>query len=123
MAKHNKTGKWGEDMACDILIADGWAIVERNWHEGHHELDIIAMKDDQLVFGEVKCRTEMEEDPLEAVDSRKIANIVRAAQAYMVTRPMPHYVRFDLFAVNGTPDNYRIEHIPDAFDPPLRSYH
>ncbi len=122
MARHNKTGKWGEDMACEILEADGWGIVERNWHDGHHELDIIAMKDDQLVFAEVKCRTDMDEDPLEAIDNRKIANIVRAAQAFMVTHPMPHNVRFDLFAINGTPDNYRIEHIPDAFDPPLRSY-
>lgn len=27
MAKHNDTGRWGEDLACDMLVADGWAIV------------------------------------------------------------------------------------------------
>lgn len=122
MARHNHTGNWGENLACDSLVEQGWAVVERNWRLNHLEIDIIAMKDNVLVFAEVKTRTDMDEDPLEAIDRRKILNMVRAADSYMKMHDLPHEARFDLFAVRGTPSEYSIEHIPDAFDPPLKSY-
>lgn len=123
MARHNDTGKWGEDIAADKLTAEGWAIAERNWRRGHLELDIVALNARTIIFAEVKTRADMDEDPLEAVDRRKIANMVNAANAYLAMHPeLRQSPRFDLFAINGTPDNYRLEHLPDAFDPPLRSY-
>ncbi|MDE5632039.1 MAG: YraN family protein [Muribaculaceae bacterium] len=123
MAKHNEIGKWGENLACDKLTSEGWAIAERNWREGHLELDIVAISADTIVFAEVKTRASMEEAPLEVIDRRKIANMVRAANAYLAMHPeLRQYPRFDLFAINGNPENYRLEHLPDAFDPPLRTY-
>ena len=121
--KHNELGKWGESLACDRLVAEGWAIADRNWRQGHHEIDIVAVNARTIVFAEVKTRSDMDEDPLEAVDRRKIANMAQAANAYLAMHPdLRQYPRFDLFAINGTPDNYRIEHLPDAFEPPLRHY-
>ena len=123
MARHNQLGKWGEDLACDILVADGWAIAERNWRLGHLEIDIIAMNTNTIVFAEVKTRADIDEDPFEAIDRRKISNMVRAADAYLAMHPdLRQNPRFDLFGISGTPDNHRLEHLPDAFDPPLRSY-
>ena len=122
MALHNETGKWGEDVAADMLVEQGCAIVGRNVHIGHHEIDIIAMRDDLLIFAEVKTRSNMDEDPLEAIDNRKIMHMVRAADAYIRENMMPHRVQFDLFAISGTPQKYTVEHIPDAFEPPLRTY-
>lgn len=123
MAHHNDTGKWGEDIAADKLTNEGWAIAERNWRRGHLELDIVALNANTIIFAEVKTRADMDEDPLESVDRRKIANIVHAAEAYLAMHPeLRQAPRFDLFAINGTPDNYRLEHLPDAFDPPLKSY-
>ena len=123
MAIHNDTGKWGEQAACDILTAQGYTIRDRNWHQGHLELDIIASKGNEMVFGEVKTRTNPDEDPLEAINSRKIANIVRAARAYMLTlNELPVFSRFDVFAVRGTEEEHSIEHIPDAFNPPVKTY-
>ena len=123
MARHNQLGKWGEDLACDLLVADGWAIAERNWRLGHPEIDIIAMNTNTIVFAEVKTRADIDEDPFEAIDRRKISNMVRAADAYLAMHPdLRQNPRFDLFGISGTPDNHRLEHLPDAFDPPLRSY-
>lgn len=123
MARHNDTGNWGEDLACDALAAQGWAIAERNWRMGHLELDIVALRSDTIVFAEVKTRANADEDPLEAIDKRKISNIVRAAQAFMAIHPeLRGSPRFDLFAIRGTPAEYTVEHLPDAFDPPLKSY-
>lgn len=122
MARHNELGKWGEQLAIDRLVDDGFAILHRNWRMGHLEIDIIARKDATVVFAEVKTRAEKDLDPLEAVDKRKIAHMVRAAEAYLKAKDWPYQVRFDLFAINGSPDDYTLEYIPDAFYPPLRTY-
>lgn len=122
MAQHNELGKWGEQLAVDALTAEGFAITERNWRMGHLEIDIIAMRGDTLVVGEVKTRSNLDEDPLDAVDNKKIMRMVRAANAYIRSHNLPHNVRFDLFAIRGTEDNYKFEHVPDAFYPPLKSY-
>ena len=122
MALHNDIGHWGENLATDYLTAQGYAIVERNWHNHRMEIDIIAMKDDMLVVCEVKTRSEKGDDPLDAIDNKKILSMVRAAEAYVRIKDLPHQVRFDLFAISGTPDDYVFEHVPDAFYPPLRTY-
>lgn len=119
MAQHNTTGAWGEELACEKLITLGYAICERNKRIGHYELDIIAMKGNRIVFVEVKTRTNPNSDPLEAIDSKKIARMTRAANAYVIAYDIPHEVQFDIIAISGTPDNYTLEHIPDAFTAPL----
>ena len=56
MAEHNDLGKEGEDEAVRYLTEKGYCILHRNWRRGRNELDIIATKDGQLVFVEVKTR-------------------------------------------------------------------
>ena len=55
MAKHNNTGKWGEDLAADYLREKGYEIIERDWRDGHRDIDIIARSPDlrTIVFVEV----------------------------------------------------------------------
>lgn len=122
MAEHNDLGKWGEDIACDELVRQGCTILERNWKMGRLEVDIIAALGDTLIFAEVKTRTDRAEDPLDAIDNRKIKNIVAAADTYLRTCDTPYYARFDLFAIRGTHNDFEVEHVPDAFYPPLKSY-
>ena len=43
MAAHNELGKWGEDMAEAYLRNNGYIILERDWHSGHRDIDIIAI--------------------------------------------------------------------------------
>ena len=122
MAHHNDVGKWGEDLACQMLIEQGATIRERNFCVAHVEIDIIATKGDELIFAEVKTRSNPAEDPLECIDRRKIQRMVRAADSYLKTCPVPLYPRFDLFAIRGTQFSHTIEHIPDAFHAPLKTY-
>lgn len=122
MAEHNDLGKWGEDIACDELVRLGCTIVERNWKMGRLEIDIIAALDDTLIFAEVKTRADRNEDPLEAVDARKIKHMAAAADAFLRECETPYYARFDLFGIKGTPKDFEVEHVADAFYAPLRSY-
>lgn len=121
MARHNDTGRWGEEIAAQHLMKNGYAISATNWKSGHYELDIVAFKDNRIVFVEVKTRSS-DSDPLEAVDSWKKHRLIRAAIAYVEIFDINHQIQFDLIAINGKPDNYHIEHIPDAFQPPLKTY-
>lgn len=122
MAVHNDTGRWGERVACAFLVGKGYAIRETNWRMSPYEIDIVAMKGNTIVFVEVKTRSDDFLDPIDAVDKRKMANMTRAANAFVNHYNVPHEVQFDIITITGTQDNYKIEHYPDAFYPPLRSY-
>ena len=124
MARHNELGKWGEQLAVDLLVTKGYAIVERNWRAGNLEVDIVAMKDNRIVFVEVKTRSSEFVDPLDAIDRRRVSRIVRAANSYVKAYNIPHEVQFDIIIIIGTPESGnmpQVEHIPDAFLPPLRT--
>ena len=75
MAKHNILGKDGEDAAVDYLVAHGYTLHERDWRVGHMDLDIIAEKDGEIVFVEVKTRqTDDYGSPEDAVTDKKMRN-------------------------------------------------
>lgn len=122
MAEHNDVGRWGEQIAVDYLVVSGHAIMARNWRSGHYELDIVAMKGSRVIFVEVKTRSNTSDDPVEAIDRRKVTRLIRAAEAFADVFNVNHEMQFDIIAITGTPDDYHIEHIPDAFESPLITY-
>ena len=122
MAIHNSIGKWGEDIACEKLIKEGYAIMERNWRLGHYEVDIIASKGDRIIFVEVKTRSNPDADPVEAVDRRKRMHMVSSANAYINHTQTRLEPQFDIIGITATPTECIIEHIEDAFVPPLKTY-
>lgn len=122
MAQHNTLGKWGEEIVVEHLVREGYAIVERNWRSGHHEIDVIASKGDMIVFVEVKTRRERDINPLDAMTKSKIRFLVNAANAYLRGCRVPLRPRFDVAAVSGEPHDFRLRYIEDAFYPPLRTY-
>ena len=121
MAKTDEVGKWGEELAVELLVSKGYAITERNWKLNKLEIDIIAMRGTRIVFVEVKTRTSAEDDPLDAVDKKKISNVVNAAHFYIVSRNIVQEPQYDVITITGMPGNYHIEHIEDAFYAPLRT--
>ena len=52
-----KIGKVGEQKAQAYLIKQKYQIIETNWRHQKCEIDIIASKNKELVFIEVKTRT------------------------------------------------------------------
>ena len=72
MAKHNEFGKWGEDMAVKYLLEHGFEVLARNWRHEHKEIDIIAQKDEQLYFVEVKTRHGEEWNAEEAITAKTL---------------------------------------------------
>lgn len=119
MAERNDIGKEGEAIARKYLSDRGFEILHSNWHWHHYELDIVAVKEDELVVVEVKTRTEdFLVDPEEAIDRGKIRRIVSAADAYVRFYNVDLPVRFDIMILVGGRGNYCVEHIEDAFYAP-----
>ena len=120
MAKHNDLGKAGENAAVAYLEQKGYLIRNRNWRKGHFELDIVAAKDNELIVIEVKTRSNTQfAEPEDAVDIPKIKRTVRATDTYMRLFQIDAPVRFDIITVVGEDGNFKIEHIKEAFYPPL----
>lgn len=121
MARHNDTGKWGEELATEMLRGKGYNIIERDWHSGHRDIDIIARTPDSrtVVFVEVKTRTQdIIMRPEDAVTEKKIRNIGLAANNYVKMHDVVDELRFDLVTIVGeNPKVAKVEHIADAFNP------
>lgn len=116
-------GKWGEDIATEHLIKEGYTIRERNYRPGRrHEIDIIAQKGDLMVFVEVKVRdADSGDDPVDAVDEKKIRHIVLAADSYLHKQEYTYQPRFDIIAITRNVADYDLRHLDGAFIPPLFS--
>jgi putative endonuclease len=108
------------NAAVAYLEQKGYLIRDRNWRRGHFELDIVAAKDNELIVVEVKTRSDtLFAAPEDAVDLPKIRRTVRAADAYIRLFQIDTPVRFDIITVVGDDGNFKVEHIEEAFYPPL----
>ena len=111
----NKTiGKIGEDLACQYLRSSGYKIVENNFfYHAYGEIDIIAKKNRELIFVEVKTRTNNKFGrPAEAVNSLKQKHMYQTAKYYLhYTRQENIDVRFDVIEVFINNGKIRIHHI------------
>lgn len=121
MAKRNDIGRDGESAAREYLEKKGYLISQMNWHWHHYELDIIAIKDNELIVVEVKTRSAtFLISPEEAVDKAKIRRIATAADAYARYFRIGMPIRFDIITLIKHGDTYEIDHIDDAFYAPCR---
>ena len=121
MAEHNELGKKGEDIAVEYLSRKGYRIIDRNWHNGHEEIDIVAMDGEMLVVVEVKTRFSDEfGDPDLAVTKSKQRSSVRTADAYIIEHDLDVETRFDIVSIVLNGKEKKIEHIEDAFYAPLK---
>jgi putative endonuclease len=110
-------GPRGEAIARRHLRRCGYLILARNYRAMGAEIDLVALDRSQLVFVEVKARTDSEAGlPQEAVDDNKREQIRRAAEAYVAARHAQAVAtRFDLVAITGTGRGRRLELLKDAF--------
>lgn len=122
MASHNELGALGEQIACEYLIKQGYQILERNWSNGHKEIDIIAKDGDTIVIVEVKTRRSTYlVEPEATVDVYKQRHLIWAANSYVNRNQYDNDVRFDIISIVIDRNNEkRIEHIEDAFYPSVR---
>lgn len=116
MSRHLSTGRLGENMAVIFLEGRGYSILEKNWRHRHWEVDIIASTQNILHFIEVKTRRSAQFGyPEEGVTSKKLKNILQAAEEYQFQNPQWKRIQFDILSItlgsNGEEEFFFIEDI------------
>ena len=92
-----------EDKSIKTLVKEAYKILERNYQNRFGEIDIIAEKNKEIVFIEVKYRkTNKFGYGYEAVDRRKIIKILKLANYYIQSKKYQDYkIRFDCMSYLG----------------------
>ena len=101
-------GRWGEKLAADFLIKQGYQIVARNVRTPYGELDLIALQfskndPDEMttVFVEVKTRSSQTFGfPEESITASKQNHLISAALHYLQEHPnLDQDWRIDVIAI------------------------
>ena len=110
-------GRQGEQLAVSHLQTLGYEIVTTNWRCPLGEIDIIAKKDNTLVFVEVRSRhAENTEASFESVNARKQTKLAALANDYIDTYKLDDTIwRIDVIGI-AIPRSGKaiIEHVEDA---------
>lgn len=117
MIKSHKFGKKAEIAVVNLLQANHFKILEQNYTKFYGEIDIIAQKDDIIVFVEVKARNNSQTSMFEIVTKSKQQKIIRTALAYIAATKKQYVTyRFDVALIAGNKcDDTKITYIPNAF--------
>lgn len=106
-------GNQGEEMAANWLIDHGYQLIEKNNSTKFGELDIIATKNDILIFVEVKFKqTEDFGTPEEMIGKNKLMQVRRTAEIYLLTNPdiANKFDKYQIDAVCIVEETGRISH-------------
>jgi len=116
VSTHEK-GVTGENIACCYLIKNGYEIIDRNFRLRGGEIDIIALKDETIIFIEVKRHPKGNIEILSGeLNRRKQQKILKTAKCYLqkYRQYSNRFVRFDVLAID-VPGLDPVHHIVNAF--------
>lgn len=111
----NPVAVLGENYAVTFLQKKGYKIIDRNYRKRYGEIDIIGLKNNTLVFFEVKTRKSSQYGTaLEAITPWKLRELKRMAEFYSLTHPrLPQCLRIDAIGIYLNIENKvsTIEHV------------
>jgi putative endonuclease len=110
-------GKQGEKQAQKFLIKQGYQLIVSNYRNCFGEIDIIAQDKEDLVFIEVKTRTNNNfGTPPEAINSFKQQKLTKIAKGYLKENNLEDCCcRFDAVCIEIKQAKPKIELIKNVF--------
>lgn len=114
-----RRGRLAEDMAAAFLLLSGFRLLARNLRDGPRELDILATLPGWAVVVEVRYRASADRGlPEETVTWRKQVHLLRAGRSWWLREGRAcGALRFDLVAIEETPEGLTLRHHPFFLDP------
>lgn len=111
--ENRKKGSIAEDKAIFYLKEKGYNILYKNFYSIYGEIDIIAKKDNMIIFFEVKYRSSLKNGyPREAISKSKQEKIKKTALIYISENNILNSdFSFDIIEIL----NNEITHIENAF--------
>lgn len=114
-------GYKAERAALQHLLTNGLVLISKNFSCRLGEIDLIMQDNDQLVFIEVRLRSNHNfGDGFASVTYSKQKKIIRTARHYLANKTYYANVscRFDVVSVSLVKGNYCLDWITDAFGVP-----
>ena len=111
--QRQKIGELGEEKAVELLMDEGYKIIERNNQNKYGEIDIVALEKDKIVFVEVRSKTGMDFGlPEETINYRKRKKMIKNAKRYINYKDLDNRYRLDVIGVvfNKKKEVERIKH-------------
>ena len=104
MSKQDRksTGNWGETLALEHLITQGYELVKRNYHCRYGEADLIMLDETRLLTCvEEKTRRSQKFGPAEySVGKKKLEALAATMNAFLFEHTeLPEYWNLDLVVV------------------------
>ena len=82
--KAKELGRLGEEYVAQYLRKNGCIVIKMNWRDRYGEVDIIAEDKENIIFVEVKTRTQgAMVSGIEAVDNYKMQRIANEAISFV----------------------------------------
>ena len=99
---NKQKGKFGEDISAIYLELNKVKILDRNYQNHFGELDIIGLKDNILIFVEVKTRFSYKYgEGIESIDFHKKRHLINTAKLYIKINHLEKYqIRFDAIEID-----------------------
>lgn len=114
------SGNLGEQIAIDFLEKKAYKILHQNYRYRQYEIDIIAEKEKTLHFIEVKLRgSDNFGSPASFVSKAQQKNIAQAANNFINQLEGDPELQFDIISIFKQKNQFKIEHIEQAFRPPF----
>jgi len=110
-------GLYGEKLAGNYLQAQGYEILERNWHCRLGEIDLIVRDQNRYVFVEVKTRNGSGYGhPFEAITQEKLGRLRKLVSEWCRHRQLSGIdVRIDAISVLVDRGRVQVEHLKQVF--------
>ena len=82
--KKQQIGQNGEQIAAEFLSANSYQVLAQNYRKNSGEIDLICLDNNEIVFVEVKTRTNLKYGTPElAVDQKKLMKIIETGLQYL----------------------------------------
>lgn len=106
-------GNYGENIAIQYLKKKYYKILDKNYKTRFGEIDIVAERDNVIIFIEVKLRKSIKYGyPVESVNRIKLKRIKNVAKYFiMVNRLETKQIRFDIIEVYLVSQEIFLNHI------------
>ncbi len=112
-------GRLGENLSQKFIIQKGYKIIATNYYSKYGEIDIIATKNNFLIFFEIKTRSSNIETALSSISFNKQKKIIKTAAIFLSKHPLlaDMFTQFDVICVikNKISNSFEIHHLEDAF--------
>lgn len=103
---HNETGQIGEDLAKKYLENKGYKIIEKDFKTKFAEIDLVGIKNNELVIFEVRTkRGEMFGSPEDTINKKKLGKILLGARIFSAAKKWSGPMRVDAVCLVLAPDN------------------